>query len=227
MKKMFFITSLLVLGFGCNQNQPMDITTQRESIQAPLGSTQLRISTEVVENVIVASSTTGKLAVKRTFTLDEIETSGGGLKNWFRDLARANVAGKKTLVRVPVNHVFGFGCVAPLKYCVSTETGGCFGPFVDLKGDFEIIKKATTQCDTVCNAADGARCTQEFRNNQCSTLWEVEGYVVAANRLPEASDDGTPGTCADGQLTYDFQVTKVVQKLADGQADNFRFYEFK
>ncbi len=218
MNKLFLVSSLLLLGFGCNQKPPVNNQINLENI-VTVSSSSVKIATST-------ESAPKKLAVEKSFTLEEIEAQGG-LKNWFRDLARANVAGKKTLVRVPINHVFGFGCVAPLKYCVSTETGGCFGPFVDLKGDFEVIKKVTNSCETICNAADDARCTQEFRNNQCSTLWEVEGYVVAANRLPEAKDDGTPGTCADGELAYDFEVTRVIQKIANGQADDFRFYEYK
>lgn len=221
MKKVLFAVSLLLLGFGCNQKPPVNNRINSEN------STAATSTATPVQAPTTTAGTPKKLAVERSFTLEEIEARGG-LKNWFRDLARANVAGKKTLVRVPVNHVFGFGCVTPLKYCVSTETGGCFGPFVNLKGDFDTIKKATNSCETICNAADDARCTQEFRNNQCSTLWEVEGYVVAANRLPEANDEGTRGgTCADGELTYDFQITKVIQKIISGQQDDFRFYEFK
>lgn len=215
MKKTFVTLSVLLLGFGCTATVP-----EKPVFEQPATTT----TTETAKPAVTTSTA---LTIQRSFTLDEIEAQGG-LKNWFRDLARANVAGKKILVRVPLNHVFGFGCVAPLKYCVSTETGGCFGPFVDLKGDFTAIKKATAQCEAVCDKTDDVRCTQDFRNKQCSTLWEVEGYVVAANRLPEANNDGTRGgTCADGQLTYDFQVTKVVQKLADGQGDGFRFYEYK
>lgn len=219
MKKNLIVASFLLFGFGCNQNQPIGMLDR--SINSSVTSSG--------ETEIIATSSPAqkKIAVNRTFTLEEIEAQGG-LKNWFRDLARANVAGKKTLVRVPVNHVFGFGCVTPLKYCVSTETSGCFGPFVDLKGDFETIKKVSNQCEAVCNAANDARCTQEFRNNQCSTLWEVEGYVVAANRLPEANDEGTRGgTCADGELTYDFQVTRVIQKISGGHSDDFLFYEYQ
>ena len=218
MKKLLFMASLLLLGFGCNPKPPVDNQANLENIETASSSlVKIATSTESVPK---------KLAVEKSFTLEEIEAQGG-LKNWFRDLARANVAGKKILVRVPVNHIFGFGCVAPLKYCVSTETGGCFGPFVDLKGDFAAIKNTSAQCEAVCSTADDARCTQEFRNNQCSTLWEVEGYVVASNRLPVAKEDGTPGTCADGELTYDFEVTKVIQKIPSGAVEDFRFYEYK
>lgn len=224
MKKIIAAASLILLGLGCNQKPPVNNQTNLENITVGIPTTTLLQTPPATPTT--TPTTSKKLAVKKSFTVEEIEAEGG-LKNWFRDLARANVAGKKTLVRVPINHVFGFGCVAPLKYCVSTETGGCFGPFVDLKGDFEIIKKAANFCNSVCNSVDDARCTQDFRNKQCSTLWEVEGYVVAANRLPEAKDDGTPGTCADGQLTYDFQVTRVIQKIANGGNDDFLFYEYR
>lgn len=227
MNNFFLIFCLLFFGFGCNQK--LSVSNQIDLNENPQNINSR--NTEVTSTSLIKTSTTTeavpkKLAVEKSFTLEEIEAQGG-LKNWFRDLARANVVGKKTLVRVPINHVFGFGCVTPLKYCVSTETGGCFGPFVDLKGDFTTIKKTNVQCEAVCSTVDDARCTQEFRNNQCSTLWEVEGYVVATSRLPEAKDDGTPGTCADGELAYDFQVTRVIQKIANGQADDFRFYEYK
>lgn len=200
MKKIILASAFLLLGFGCNQNQSVTTTDQLENTSVTSGINSTTTSTEVVPP---SAPTTGKLAVKRTFTLDEIETTGGGLKNWFRDLARANVAGTKTLVRIPVNHVQGFGCVVPTKYCVSTITGGCYGSFVDLKGNSSIIA-----------AAPG-------------TLWEVEGYVVAASKVPEAKDDGTPGTCADGELLYDFEVTRVIQKIDGGANDEFLFYEYK
>lgn len=227
MNKLFLVSSLLLLGFGCNQKPPLN--NQVDLNENPQNSNSQNAEVTSTSSIKIPTTTEAvpkKLAVEKSFTLEEIEAQGG-LKNWFRDLARANVAGKKTLVRVPVNRVFGFGCVTPTQFCVSTETTGCFGPFVDLKGDFDTIKKVSNQCEAVCNAANDARCTQEFRNNQCSTLWEVEGYVVAASRLPEAKDDGTPGTCADGELAYDFEVTRVIQKIAGGVNDEFLFYEYK
>ncbi len=223
MKKIIVASTLLLFGFGCNQKPPVNEMVSNDNNQDIVSG---EVASSTVPMVTTTAVAPKKMVVKRSFTLEEIEAQGG-LKNWFRDLARAKVAGKKILVRVPVNHVFGFGCVTPLNYCISTETGGCFGPFVDLKGDFEVIKKATNSCETICNATADARCTQEFRNNQCSALWEVEGYVVAANRLPEAMDDGTPGTCADGELVYDFEVTRVIQKIPSGVAGDFRFYEYK
>lgn len=223
MKKFtFVIVGLLFAGWGCSVTEPVLNTPETGSVTTTdaAGPDFANDSAQVTTTAIIA-----KPLVNRAFTLEEIEAKGG-LKNWFRDLARANVAGKKTLVRVPVNHVFGFGCVSPTAYCVSTETAGCFGPFVDLKGDFATIKKSASQCDAICKAADDGRCTQEFRNNQCSTLWDVEGYVTAASRLPEAKDDGTPGTCADGELMYDFQVTRVINKIDGGYNEGFEFVEY-
>ncbi len=233
MKKTIVVVSLLLLGFGCTPDQRLT-----DGVNSTEDS-QLTVVKKDVENTEASNSEVKppetapkKLAVKRSFTLEEIEAKGG-LKNWFRDLARANVAGTKTLVRVPINRVFGFGCETPTSYCVSTETTGCFGPFVDLLGDTAVIDKTTKTCHDVCDSIseDTAErapvCSQEFRNNQCSTLWEVEGYVVAANRLPEAKDDGTPGTCADGELAYDFEVTRVIQKIDGGYSEDFQFYEYK
>jgi hypothetical protein len=215
---------LIWLGFGCTA-KPIDSTPVNNGVGKVETATGM-LDSVVTSSTLVVTSTDKAPTILRTFTLEEIEAKGG-LKNWFRDLARANVAGKKILVRVPVNHLFGFGCVSPTAYCVSTETTGCLGPFVNLKGDFAALKKAANQCEAMCNTANDERCTQEFRNDQCSTLWDVEGYVVAANRLPEAKDDGTPGTCADGELTYDFQVTRVIQKIAGGYDDGYQFVEYK
>lgn len=212
---------LLFAGWGCSVTKP--VINAPENLEV---TTTDAVAPSFADDMVLTTTTIVKPVVSRTFTLEEVEAKGG-LKNWFRDLARANVAGQKILVRVPVNHVFGFGCVSPTAYCVSTETTGCFGPFVNLKGNFAVLKKAANQCEAMCNTADDERCTQEFRNEQCTTLWAVEGYVVAANRLPEAKNDGTPGTCADGELVYDFQVMQTIQKLEDGQADDFRFLEFK
>lgn len=190
------VLGLVFLGWGCTSTPPV-IDIQTVDTQTALPQTDSNAGADLVV------TTTGKtLAVERTFTLDEIETEGGGLKNWFRDLARANVAGQKTLVRVPINHVQGFGCVVPTKYCVSTITGGCYGPFVDLKTNSSIIA-----------AAPG-------------TLWEVEGYVVAANRLPVVKDGDAQSICADGELAYDFEVTKVIQKLDTGYSDEYKFIQY-
>lgn len=184
---------LLLTGFGCGQSVPI------QPVSDMTATAQVQEQKPAEEIGLAAAA---KLKVARSFTVDEIETEGGGLKNWFRDLARANAAGTKTLVRVPVNHIQGFGCVVPTKYCVSTITGGCYGPFVDLKTNSSIIV-----------AAPG-------------TLWEVEGYVVAATRLPATKDDGTPGTCADGELAYDFEVTRVIQKLDTGYSDEYKFIQY-
>lgn len=191
---------LVLLGWGCTETASRDLSEQPADNMVATTSTAVQDSNVVLDAELPRAT---KLSVARSFTLDEIETEGGGLKNWFRDLARANVAGVKTLVRVPVNHVQGFGCTVPLNYCASTITGGCYGPYLGLKGDIARISSAP------------------------GTLWEVEGYVVAANRLPEAKDDGTPSTCADGELAYDFEVTRVIQKIEGGHGDDFMFYEYK
>lgn len=216
---------IVLLGWGCNQPVTRDPISANTGIVPPIADVT---STPPVETVTTTASTTTKLAVARSFTLEEIEADGG-LKEWFRDLARANVAGKKIRVRVPVNHVYAFGCETPTPYCVSTQTGGCYGPYVDLKGAIDSINKSNRACEVTCAAdpeADGGRCTAEFRAQQCSTLWSVEGYVTAASHVPEKSGNDA-GSCAQGELMYDFHVERVIEKIDRGYDDEYLFTEYK
>lgn len=212
--------SLLLIGWGCTQpTLPVVPVSNNTDIVPPVQVEDQKTPTSTPPNA--------KLAVARTFTLEEIEANGG-LKNWFRDLARANVAGKKTLVRIPVNHVFAFGCETPTVYCASTQTSGCFGPYLDLKGAITPINKANQACELACNGNPDTegRCTIELREEQCSTLWSVEGYVTAASRVPEHPEsDG--GSCSQGELVYDFQVERVIEKIAGGYSDQYQFVEYK
>lgn len=218
---------LVLAGFGCSQTVPIKPVSDTVGAVPPV--------VDVASSTIVtpASTTVAKLVVTRSFTLEEIEADGG-LKNWFRDLARANVAGKKILVRVPVNRVFGFGCVTPAGYCVSNTTVGCNGPYLDLDGETSLIERSNQKCDQVCNSdldpedptADAISCSAEFRGNECSTLWDVEGYVTAASRIPKVPEE-EGGSCSAGELMYDFKVTRVIEKIAGGYSDEFEFIEYK
>lgn len=221
---------LLLVGWGCNQPVQPQPVSGNTGIVPPAQTEDQKPVTSTVATTTTADT---KLAVARSFTLEEIEANGG-LKEWFRSLARANVAGKKIRVRVPVNRVFGFGCETPTPYCVSTQTSGCFGPYLDLKGDFTAIKRTEQRCDQVCNrpesdedaAADSISCSPEFRNEQCSTLWDVEGYVVAASKAPVASQE-RGGSCGEGELMYDFKVERVIEKIDGGYDDQYQFVEYK
>ncbi len=220
---------LLLVGWGCNQPVQPQPVSGNTGIVPPA---QTEDQKPVTSTVTATTTTDTKLVVARSFTLEEIEANGG-LKDWFRDLARANVAGKKILVRVPVNRVFGFGCETPGGYCVSNTTVGCMGPYLDLEGETLLIERSNQKCDQVCNsdldpqdpAADAISCSTEFRNSQCSTLWDVEGYVTAASRIPEVSGE-EGGSCSAGELMYDFKVTRVINKIEGGYDDEFEFVEY-
>lgn len=226
MIKAYLAASLLFLvGAGCTTKPNFENKNTEQPLATPPAIEQIEL--------VNPTTTEAKLIVARTFTVDEIETNGDGLKNWFRDLARANVAGKKILVRIPVSHVFGFGCETPTNYCASTQTSGCFGPYLDLKGETGQINQASKQCDQMCGqkndsqglTTDAIGCSAEFRDSQCSTLWDVEGYVTAASRAPEKSV-GDGGSCGQGELVYDFKVTRVIKKIQAGYDDEFNFIEY-
>ena len=200
MKKIIIASTLLLLGFGCNQKTPVNEMVSNNNNQDTVSG---EIASSTVPMVTTTAAAPKKLVVARTFTYDEIEQEDkGGVKEWMRQLARDNVAGKKTLVRMPVNHIQGFGCSVPVKYCVSAISGGCYGPYVDLKGNISALDQAP------------------------GTVWGVEGYVVAASKVPEYPGDD-PRNCASNELMYDFQVTKVLNKLDPGAAEEFKFVEYK
>lgn len=205
MKKNILLVSILLFGFGCTQDLGSVPTGQENSIEnVNESNVESTINTEAT-NKQQGSETVPvtKPTVVRTFTYDEIEQEDkGGVKEWLRQLARDNAAGKKTLVRMPVNHIQGFGCLVPVKYCVSAITGGCYGPYVDLKGNKLAIEKAP------------------------GTIWGVEGYVVAASKVPDYPEDDAR-SCAEGELIYDFEVTKIVTQLDQDTAEDFKFIEYK
>lgn len=223
--KFVLIAGFVLTGFGCAHTTPPEsMPTNTSVISQPVNTEVVTTTTNIVTT---SDSAVKPLVVARTFTLEEIEANGG-VKNWFRDLARANAAGKKTLVRVPVNHVFGFGCETPTNYCVSTQTSGCYGPYLDLKGATELINRANQRCEQACDLqiSDALDlCTPEVRDRECSTLWSVEGYVTAASRVPENTNDGE-GSCAHGELVYDFKIERVIQKIEGGFDEEFSFVEY-
>lgn len=220
-KLLTLIGVLVLLGWGCTKPVlPESVDVEVEvPVTTPTTNQDLDSATTTVTD-----SEPAKQVVSRSFTLDEIETEGGGLKNWFRDLARANAAGTKTLVRVPVNRVHGFGCLTPTPFCVSDVEGACFGPFIDLKGKNSEILKTHQACLNTCSD-NKATCTAEFMDTQCSVLWEVEGYVVAASKVPTSSGE-EGGTCSQGELMYDFEVARVIQKIASAYVGEFKFTEY-
>lgn len=224
MKKMITISALLLLGFGCNQKPLINNeVVSNDTIQDAVSDEVFVSST--APSVTSTTAAPKKLAVERSFTVEEIEAEGG-LKEWFRELARANVIGKKTIVRVPVTHIYGFGCETPTKYCVSTNPSGCYGPFLDLKGQSGVVESASLSCRSVCDNIQDARCDLEFKNKQCSIIWAVEGYVVAASKAKVSGEEGD--SCAEeGELIYDFEVTRVIEKVGPDSADEYKIVEYK
>ncbi len=223
MKKVLLASVLLILGFGCTA-KPMSNTETENTV------TETKADTVSTENVPAKTedkpveTSEKKLAVARQFTMEEIEADGG-LKEWFRSLARANVAGTKTLVRIPVTHIYGFGCETPTQYCASTIPGGCYGPFLDLKGNLGAVGTSARTCSTTCDDIENRGCTNDFKNTQCTTMWEVEGYVTAASKV-KTDPDG--GSCTeDGELIYDFEVTRVIQKFSSDLGDDYQFTQYK
>ncbi len=206
MRSLFGLIALLLLvGAGCD---PVRILSG-----VPANTTS---TTAVIEETGV---------VARSFTFDELEEKiEGGSRAWLSSLI-----GKPTRVRLPIVSVYAFGCTTATQYCVSTFTGGCYGPFVELKGKTASIDALRARCEQVCDEAgfdaglDGP-CTPEFVASNCSVLLDVEGTVSAVGK-PNAK--AVKEQCTADEPVYTITVDRVQGPLDTGRNEEFVLREYR
>ncbi len=161
-------------------------------------------------------------AVAESFTFDDIETNGG-IRPWLDTMSAS-----QQRVRLPIIRVYAFGCETPTQYCVSTMTGGCYGPFVRLTGATEKIDALRRSCEQTCDNVDvwdleKSPCSLKFTAETCSVLWDVEGRVASrAVPVPAIVDE----RCSANDPVYTIDVDRVVGPIGD-PADDFEIRAYR
>lgn len=188
------------------------------------GCEPTRIIADMTASSTTTAVTTPSAEIARAFTFDALETSEGGSRAWLSSLV-----GKPTRVRLPIISVHAFGCTTATQYCVSTFTGGCYGPFVTLRGKTTAIDALRTRCEQVCDAAgldaglDGP-CTPEFVASNCSVLLDVEGTITAVSK-PNAK--AVEEQCTADEPVYTITIDQVQGPLDTDRAEEFELREYR
>lgn len=120
--------------------------------------------------------------------------------------------GYASLVRIPIETNFGWGCTPPSLYCLYFSGGGCV--YVSLVGD----TKLPTEYNVEKCAGSG-----ENARAYCATSWKAEGYFTGQSKkiCGEPDQKESEGCCTSFDAEYEFHVTKIMPSQNAGSSFNF------
>lgn len=141
------------------------------------------------------------------------DDENNSIHKWVNQRVNEAKEGHASLVRIPIETNFGWGCTPPSRYCLYFSGGSCV--YLSLIGNTELpieynIKKCSYE-------------PYEAARGYCATSWKAEGYFTGSSKkiCSEPDQEESEGCCASLDVEYEFNVTRIMPSGRAGS--NFYF----